>query len=233
MALIYKEATVFPYLITAGVLALIGLLLMLIKVRTREIFSKEGLVTVALGWVFLSIGGAVPFYLTGEIPSFTDAVFESVSGFTTTGASILTNVEALSHASLFWRSFSHWIGGMGVLVFVIAMVKTVSGGGNIYLLRSESTGPDVSKIVPSSKGTAKILYIIYLVMTVAEIIALLLCGLPLFDSITLSFGTAGTGGFAIKNTSIAGYNVAAQLVIAVFMTFFGINFSCYYLLIAK
>ncbi len=233
VAVIYGEDTVFSYLITAGGLALIGLLLTLIKVRTREIFSKEGLVTVALGWVFLSIGGAVPFYLTREIPSFIDAFFETVSGFTTTGASILTNVEALSRASLFWRSFTHWIGGMGVLVFVIAMVKTVSGGGNIYLLRSESPGPEVSKLVPSSKGTAKILYIIYLVMTVIEIIALLLCGLPFFDSITVAFGTAGTGGFAIKNTSIAGYNLAAQLVIAVFMTLFGINFSCYYLLLAK
>ncbi|MBR4072654.1 MAG: TrkH family potassium uptake protein [Clostridia bacterium] len=230
---IYREDAVFSYLITAGILAFVGLLLTFVKARTREIFSKEGLVTVALGWVFLSIGGAIPLYLTGEIPHFVDALFESVSGFTTTGASILSDVESLSHASLFWRSFTHWLGGMGVLVFVIAMVKTVSGGGNIYLLRSESTGPEVSKLVPSSKGTAKILYTIYLAMTVAEIVALLLCGLPLFDSLTLSFGTAGTGGFAIKNSSIAGYSPAVQWVIGIFMAAFGVNFSCYYLLFAR
>jgi len=233
VGVIYRENKVYPYLITAGGLAFIGLLMTLVKVRTREIFSKEGLITVALGWVFMSVGGALPFYLTREIPRFTDALFESVSGFTTTGASILTDVEALSYTSLFWRSFTHWIGGMGVLVFVIAMVKTVSGGGSIYLLRSESPGPEVSKLVPSSKGTAKILYIIYLVMTLAEIIILLCCGVPVFDSITLSFGTAGTGGFAVKNSSVAGYSPMVQWVIGIFMAAFGVNFSCYYLIIAK
>lgn len=231
VGLIYKEDAAFAYLITAAALVLIGFLLSLIKTRNKAIFSKEGLVTVALGWVVLSIGGAIPFCLTGEIPSFVDAFFETVSGFTTTGSSILTDVEALSKASIFWRSFTHWIGGMGVIVFVIAASKMASGGGNIYLMRSESPGPEVSKLVPSAKGTAKILYIIYFVMTVIEIIALLICKLPLFDAVTLSFGSAGTGGFAISNSFTADGNIPAQMVIAVFMALFGINFSCYYLLL--
>lgn len=228
---IYKEGVWAAYLITAAALVVIGLLLSIFRCKNRTIFSKEGLITVALGWIVLSIGGAVPFFATGEIPNFIDALFESVSGFTTTGGSILTDVESLTHASLFWRSLTHWLGGMGVLVFVVAIVKMASGGGNIYLLRSESTGPEVSKLVPTAKGTAKILYLIYLAMTVIEIIALLLCKMPLFDAITLSFGTAGTGGFAVNNTSIAGYSVSAQVVIAVFMALFGINFSCYYLIL--
>ena len=233
VAVIYKENTFLPYICCAAALIILGLLMSLVKIKDKTIFSKEGLVTVALGWVVLSIGGAVPFYLTKEIPSFVDAFFEAVSGFTTTGSSILTDVEALSKSSIFWRSFTHWIGGMGVIVFVIATMKMAAGGGNIYLLRSESPGPEVSKLVPSSKGTAKILYIIYLVMTVAEVIALLLCGLPVFDSLTLSFGTAGTGGFGINNSFVAANNPAAQTVIAIFMVAFGINFSCYYLLLVK
>lgn len=231
VGIIYREKTLFAYLITSLALILVGFLLSLIKTRNKAIFSKEGLVTVALGWVVLSIAGAIPFYLTKEIPSFVDALFESVSGFTTTGASILTDLSVISKTSIFWRSFTHWIGGMGVIVFIIAASKMASGGGNIYLLRSESTGPDVSKLVPSAKGTAKILYIIYFAMTVAEIIALLLCRLSLFDAVTLSFGTAGTGGFGIKNGFIAAGNTPAQMVIAVFMLLFGINFSCYYLLL--
>lgn len=231
VGLIYKEKTILAYLITAASLIVIGFLLSLIKTKNKAIFSKEGLVTVALGWVILSLGGAVPFYISGEIPSFIDAFFETVSGFTTTGSSILTDVEALSKTSIFWRSFTHWIGGMGVIVFIIAASKMASGGGNIHLLRSESPGPEVSKLVPSSKGTAKILYLIYLVMTAVEIVLLLLCRLPLFDAVTLSFGTAGTGGFGINNSFTADGNVPAQMVIAVFMMLFGINFSCYYLLL--
>ncbi|MBE6740317.1 MAG: TrkH family potassium uptake protein [Ruminococcaceae bacterium] len=233
VAVIYKENTFLTYLCCALALILLGLLMSLIKIKDKTIFSKEGLVTVALGWVVLSLGGAVPFCLTGEIPSFIDAFFETVSGFTTTGSSILTDVEALSKSSIFWRSFTHWIGGMGVIVFVIATMKMAAGGGNIYLLRSESPGPEVSKLVPSSKGTAKILYIIYFVMTVIEIIALLFCGLSLFDSLTISFGTAGTGGFGISNSFTAANNPAAQTVIAIFMAAFGVNFSCYYLLLVK
>ena len=233
VAVIYKENTFICYLGCALALIVLGLLMSLIKIKDKTIYSKEGLVTVALGWVALSIGGAVPFVLTGEIPSFVDAFFETVSGFTTTGSSILTDVEALSKSSIFWRSFTHWIGGMGVIVFVIATMKMAAGGGNIYLMRSESPGPDVSKLVPSSKGTAKILYTIYLAMTVMEIIALLICGLSFFDSVTLSFGTAGTGGFGINNSFVAAGNPAAQLVIAIFMAAFGINFSCYYLLLIK
>lgn len=231
VGLFYRENTVLSYLITAVSLILFGLLLSLIRAKNKAIFSKEGLVTVALGWVILSIGGAIPFYITREIPSFIDAFFETVSGFTTTGSSILTDVEALSKTSIFWRSFTHWIGGMGVIVFIIAASKMASGGGNIYLLRSESPGPEVSKLVPSSKGTAKILYLIYFFMTVIEIVILLFCRLSLFEAVTLSFGTAGTGGFGINNSFIAQGNVPAQMVIAVFMMLFGVNFSCYYLIL--
>lgn len=231
--LIYQEGVFKEYIITSIGLTAIGGLLCLVRSKNRTIFSKEGLVTVALGWVLFSLGGAIPFIATGEIPSFVDAFFETVSGFTTTGASILTNVEALTHASLFWRSFTHWMGGMGVLVFVVALVKMASGGGNIYLLRSESPGPEVSKLVPTAKGTAKILYIIYVVMTAVEVVALLFCKMPLFDALTTAFGTAGTGGFGIKADSIAGYTVEAQVVIAIFMVAFGVNFSCYYLLLMR
>ncbi|MGI6125070.1 MAG: TrkH family potassium uptake protein, partial [Acetivibrionales bacterium] len=173
------------------------------------------------------------FIISGEIPSFIDAFFETVSGFTTTGASILSSVETLSKSIIFWRSFTHWIGGMGVLIFVIAALPLASGGSNIYLMRAESPGPDVSKLVPSSRGTAFRLYSIYFAITVLEIVLLLCFGNSLFDSLTLSFGTAGTGGFAIRDTSLADYNSATQIIITVFMTAFGVNFSCYYLLLLK
>lgn len=231
VALIYaEERALRAFLASAGVLAVIGGLLTRIRHKKKTIYSKEGFVAVALCWIALSLGGSLPFMLSGDIPSFIDAFFETVSGFTTTGASILSDVEALSHASLFWRSFTHWVGGMGVLIFVMAALPLASGGGNIHLMRAESPGYDVSKLVPSSRGTAFRLYAIYFFMTVLMVICLLICGNPLFDSLTLSFGAAGTGGFAIKNDSIASYSAATQDIITIFMTAFGINFSCYYLL---
>lgn len=229
--LLYREGIYSSYLITATVLAVIGLVMTRFKPENKTIHSRDGFVIVSLGWILLSLFGAVPFVLSGEIPNYLDAVFETVSGFTTTGASILTDVEALSHGNLFWRSFTHWIGGMGVLVFIMAVLPLAGGGGNLHLMRAESPGPDVGKLVPKSVSTARILYGIYIAMTVIEIILLLIGGMPIFDCITLSFGTAGTGGFGILNTSIASYNTYLQAVIAVFMALFGVSFNVYFLLI--
>ncbi|MBE5742511.1 MAG: TrkH family potassium uptake protein [Clostridiales bacterium] len=202
----------------------------LFKPKSGIIFSKEGLVTVSLAWIIMSLIGCLPFIISGEIPDFADALFETVSGFTTTGASVLTDVEKLSHGSLFWRSFTHWIGGMGVLVFVMAVTKKDTDR-SIHILRAEMPGPTVDKLVPRAKDTAKILYLIYVVLT-AVLIILLICGkMPVFDSIVHAFGTAGTGGFGIKNSSIAGYNNYCQWVIAIFMFIFGINFNLYYLIL--
>lgn len=196
------------------------------------LYTREGFVSVSLGWVVMSIFGALPFIITGEIPSFTDALFETISGFTTTGASILSNVEALSHASLFWRSFTHWIGGMGVFVFIMAILPMM-GGTTMNLMKAESPGPSVGKLVPRVKDTAKILYMIYIFMTVLEITILIICGMPLFDSLTLTFGTVGTGGFGIKNDSIAGYNPVVQNVITIFMILSGINYTAYFCILRK
>ena len=185
-----------------------------------------------LSWIFLSFFGALPFWISGEIPSLIDALFETVSGFTTTGSSILSDVEALSHCALFWRSFTHWIGGMGVLVFLLAVIP-LSGGSHINLMRAESPGPSVGKLVPKIKYTAQILYVIYLGMTVVEIILLLISRMPVFDAITLSFGTAGTGGFGIKGDSIASYTALQQWIITIFMILFGVNFNAYYLILFR
>lgn len=232
VALIYSEA-IASFLITIGILCAAGLILVHFKPKDKTIFAKDGLVIVALGWILLSLFGALPFYLSGEIPSYLDALFETVSGFTTTGASILHNVEALSKSLIFWRSFTHWIGGMGVLVFVMAVLPLSGGGGDLHLMRAESPGPSVGKLVPKSNKTARILYGIYFIMTVVQIVLLILGGMPVFDSITISFGTAGTGGFGILNDSIAGYNTFCQAVITVFMALFGINFNIYFLLLCK
>ena len=206
VAVVYQEKSGVAFLATAAVCAAVGLLMIKSKPKNKNYYAREGFVIVALSWIVMSLFGALPFILSGEIPSFVDALFEIVSGFTTTGASILSDVEALSHASLFWRSFSHWIGGMGVFVFLL-IVLPLTGGSNMHLMRAESPGPSVGKLVPKVRETAKILYIIYIAMTIVEIIILLLGGMPLFDAITLSFGTAGTGGFGIKNSSIADYSV--------------------------
>ena len=193
-------------------------------------YAKEGFITVALSWIIISIFGALPFVISGFIPDYIDALFETVSGFTTTGASILKDVEVLPKSLLFWRSFTHWIGGMGVLVFLVAILP-LSGGNNLYLVRAESTGPSVGKLVPKIMSSAKILYGIYLLLTVLEIIILRLGKLDMFESLTLTFGTAGTGGFALKNTGLAYYTPYVQNTIAIFMMLFGIDFSLLYLVI--
>ena len=229
---IYGESETVYYLVCALAYVTLGYLLSFKKPKNMTIFIKDGCVATALSWVVLSIGGCIPFILTGEIPSFTDAMFETASGFSTTGASILTNVEAMSHCSLLWRSLTHWIGGMGVLVFLLAVVP-MTGGSNMNLMRAESPGPTVGKIVPKVRSTAKMLYLIYLAMTVTEIIILTLCGMPFFDSLCSSFGTAGTGGFGVRNDSFASYAPHIQVIVAVFMIMFGMNFNFYYYFTTK
>ncbi len=230
---IYGEQAAWSYLYTAVGSALVGgAIRLFLKPKDKTIYAREGLVTVALCWVVLSLVGAIPFVLCGDIPSYLDAVFEMVSGFTTTGSSILPNVETLTHASLFWRSFSHWIGGMGVLVFMLGIVN-LEGGQAIHLLRAESPGPSVTKMVPRMTDSSQILYAIYLVLTVIQVIFYLIGGMPLFDSLCNAFGTAGTGGFAIKAASLAAYDYYAQTVTTVFMILFGVNFSLYFLLLRK
>ena len=229
-----KEACVSAFLITIAILFVIGSLLAYKQPKNTAIYAKEGFVVVALSWVLLSVFGAMPFIFSGAITNPFDAFFETVSGFTTTGASILTNVEALDGGLLFWRSFTHWIGGMGVLVFILAVLP-LARNNNMHLMRAEVPGPSVGKLVPRLRTTAKILYGIYFVMTIIEIIILCLCGMPLFDSVLHAFGTAGTGGFGIKNNSIAYYdNATIDFVIGTFMILFGINFNIfYYVLIGK
>ena len=230
--LFYGESQVLTYVILAAVYVGLGFLISMKKPKNMTVFIKDGCVATALSWVVLSIGGCIPFMLTKEIPSFTDAMFETASGFSTTGASILTNVEAMSRTSLFWRSLTHWIGGMGVLVFLLAVVP-MTGGSNMNLMRAESPGPTVGKIVPKVRSTAKMLYLIYLAMTVTEIVVLTICGMPLFDSICSSFGTAGTGGFGVRNDSFASYAPHIQVIVAVFMILFGMNFNFYYYFTTK
>ncbi len=231
VALIYKEKAINSFSITMAALVVVGALCLSAKPRSRTIYARDGFVIVSLGWIMLSLFGALPFYVSGEIPNYLDAVFEAVSGFTTTGASILTNVEIMSKSLLFWRSFTHWIGGMGVLVFVMAVLPLAGGGGDLHLMRAESPGPDVGKMVPKSNSTARILYGIYFGMTVLEFVMLLFDGVSVFDSLTLTFGTAGTGGFGIRNDSIASYSAYTQTVITIFMALFGVNFNLYFLLL--
>ena len=195
--------------------------------------AREGLVCVGISWIVLSAVGCLPFYISREIPRYVDAFFEMVSGFTTTGASILSDVEALSKGILYWRSFSHWVGGMGVLVFLLAFTGEKGQGFTMHLLRAESPGPNVGKLVPKMRKTAGILYLLYIGLTVLDIIFLLLGDMPLFASVCHAFGTAGTGGFGIKNDSFASYSPYLQNVTTVFMILFGVNFSCYYLLMLK
>ncbi len=221
------------YLITMVIAAAIGLLLILcFKTKNKEIYAGEGFVSVAFAWILLSLVGCLPFIISGEIPSFFDAFFETVSGFTTTGASILTNVEVMSKSILFWRSFTHWIGGMGVLVFVMAIIPGTQKG-TMHVMRAEMPGPIIGKLVPRISDTAKILYLIYIVLTAVEIILLYIGGMSLFESVIHSLGTAGTGGFGIKNDGLASYSPYCQWVITIFMLIFGVNFNIYYLLLIK
>lgn len=217
------------------IMAVSALLFVLGRKAKQRFFVKEGLACVGLSWIAISLLGCLPFYISGEIPHFIDALFEMVSGFTTTGSSILPEVETMSRGMLYWRSFSHWLGGMGVLVFLLA-VTPANGRSNrftLHLLRAESPGPNVEKLAPRMRDTAMILYMLYMALTVMNVIFLLLGGMPLFDSVCTAFGTAGTGGFGIKNDSMAGYSPYTQNVCTIFMLLFGVNFSCYYLLLLR
>ncbi len=233
VSLIYKDGCALPLLISVGTALVTGLLLLAVaKPHDHIIYAREGLLIVALAWLSLSALGALPFYISREIPSYVDAFFETVSGFTTTGASILTDVEAMSPSLLFWRSLTHWVGGMGVLVFVMAVIPNMSDR-SIHIMRAEMPGPIIGKLVPRVKQTARILYLIYVVLTAVQVIFLLFGGMSLFDSLLHAFGTAGTGGFGIKSDSIASYSPYLQWVITVFMLIFGLNFNLFYLLLIK
>lgn len=219
------------FLITIGLVSLVaGSLFLLCRKAPNAFRAKEGLVCVGLSWLVLSLLGCLPFYISREIPSYIDALFEMVSGFTTTGASVVPDVEVLSKGILYWRSFSHWLGGMGVLVFLLAFVPA---GGSVHLLRAESPGPQVSKLLPKMKNSALLLYLMYIILSVLNLVFLLVGKMPLFDALCTMFGTAGTGGFGIKADSMAGYSPYLQMVTAVFMLLFGINFGCFYLLILR
>lgn len=233
VSLVYKETCATAFLITIIIAAIVGTLLILVfKQKDDMIYSKEGFMIVSLSWIVLSLIGALPFRLSGEIPDFVDAVFESVSGLTTTGASVLTDVESMSYGLLFWRSFSQWIGGMGVLVFVIAIIPNVSGR-SIHIMRAEVPGPVKGKLVPKMRDTAKILYLIYVVMTIIEIVLLKIGGMNWFESLVHAFATAGTGGFGIKADSLASYSSFIQWVVTIFMILFGVNFNIYFLILVK
>ena len=229
---IYQEKEGFAYLIISIICGILGLLMTIRKPNDNVFYLKEGCVATALAWMTLSLFGSFPFLLTGEIPHFTDAIFETVSGFTTTGASILSDVEALSHCSLFWRSFTHWIGGMGVLVFILAIIP-MSGGSHINLMRAESPGPSVGKLVPHLRDTARILYLIYFGMTLLEVLFLLIGKMPFFEALCTSIGTAGTGGFGIKNDSMTSYSPYIQWVVTIFMILFGINFNAFFFFVYR
>ncbi|MGN0465251.1 MAG: TrkH family potassium uptake protein [Lachnospiraceae bacterium] len=234
ISLIYNEAAAIKGFLGSIVLIIIiaSILLFICRKERGGFYAREGLVCVGLSWIIMSILGCLPFYISREIPHYLDALFEIVSGFTTTGSTILSDVEVLSKGILYWRSFSHWLGGMGVLVFLLALAPVSKQNGfMMHILRAESPGPDVGKLVPKIKQTARILYILYIVLTVLNIIFLLIGKMPVFDAICTAFGTAGTGGFGIKNDSIAGYSPYIQNVCTIFMLLFGINFSCYYLFI--
>lgn len=224
----------WSFLVTVGVTALTSLILHLLSRGAPSAFyAKEGLVCVGLSWIVMSLFGCLPFYLSQEIPNYIDAFFEIVSGFSTTGASIVPEVEKLSHGILYWRSFSHWLGGMGVLVFLLAFTGGEGKGFTMHLLRAESPGPNVGKLVPKMRTTATILYVIYIALTFINVIFLLFGKMPLFEAVCTAFGTAGTGGFGVKNDSLASYSAYLQNVTTVFMILFGVNFSCFYLLLLR
>lgn len=231
VALIYSES-VMPFLLTMAMLVAVSLPLVLFKPRNKRIYAKDGFAVVSAAWILMSVFGALPFVFSDAIPSFIDAFFETASGFTTTGATILTDIESLPRGVLFWRSFTHWVGGMGVLVFMMAILPSAGSGQNIYLMRAEVPGPTKGKLVPKMRQTALILYSIYMALTAMEVVALLFTGMPLYDSVVNSLATAGTGGFSVLNSSIGGYNnPAAEWVFAVFMFIFGINFNLYYFIL--
>lgn len=233
VGLIYREEqAALSYVLIAALCIALGIFLTRKKPSSSNLYTRDGFVTVALSWIVMSIFGAIPFVLSGDIPSYVDALFETISGFTTTGASILPDVEAISHASNFWRCFTHWIGGMGVFVFIMAILPLM-GGSTMYLMKAESTGPSVSKLVPHVKDTAKILYAIYIALTLIEIVLLCAFGMPLFDAFCTGFATAGTGGFGIKVDSMASYSPAIQNIVTTFMILSGINYSFYFYILSR
>ena len=224
------------YMISIAIILVVGALFTWTGRKARKgFYAREGFVTTGLSWLVMSALGCLPFWISRQIPSYVDCMFEMVSGFTTTGSSILSNVEGLSRGLLYWRSFSHWVGGMGVLVFLMAIVPLSgkNGGFTLHILRAECPGPSVGKMVPRMKKTALILYLIYTGLTVIDFILLCLAGMPVFDAFCHAVGTAGTGGFGVRNDSLAGYSPAAQTITTVFMFLFGVNFSCYYLILLK
>jgi len=226
------------FLITIGVTAFAaGSLILIGRGAKKGFYAREGLVCVGISWLLLSLFGCLPFYISRQIPSFINALFETVSGFTTTGSTILRDVEALTRGALYWRSFTHWLGGMGVLVFIMAVLpaggRKGDSGSMVHLLRAESTGPQVDKLVSRMQDTAKILYVLYILLTVLCFGFLMAGGMSLFESLCTAFGTAGTGGFGVKNSSIADYSPYIQWVVTVFMLLFGVNFGCYYLLLMR
>lgn len=231
VSIYYGQGDTKAFIITILIMLPIYLLLTSIKIKNKKIYAKEGFLTVGLAWIIVSAFGALPFIISGAIPSFIDAFFEASSGFTTTGASILTQVEGLPNGILFWRSFTHWVGGMGVLIFILALMPSL-GGNTIHLLKAESPGPTPNKIVPKIRQTAKILYLIYFVLTVIETVLLVASGLSWFDAIIHALGTAGTGGFSNKNASVAAFNnPTAEWIITIFMILFSINFALYFQII--
>ena len=230
----HEEMAAFGFLVAIAALLGASLLTLLKKPRKKVFYAREGFIIVALAWFVVSVFGALPFWASGAIPNFIDSLFETVSGFTTTGASILTNVEAMPMSLLYWRSFTHWLGGMGVLVFVLAIMPLAKNSGNtMHILRAESPGPQVDKLVPRMHNSAKILYAIYVGMTLLQIVLLLAGGMPLFESVTTAFGTAGTGGFSVLNDSMASFSPYLQSVVTVFMILFGINFNIFFLIIMR
>lgn len=233
VSLLYKEGDTQAFLIAIGLLSVLGILLLLVKPKKNKLFERDGMMIVSLSWVSLALFGGLPFYFNGAIPSYVDCIFESVSGFTTTGSSILTDVEIIPKGLLFWRSFTHWFGGMGVLVFFLALLPSMNGRTQ-HLMRAESPGPSPGKLVPRIKESSKILYAIYFVMTVICILCLIAAGMPVYDSILHAFGTAGTGGFGIKNNSLAYYNSPTiYMILSIFMILFGINFIVYFYMLKR
>lgn len=231
VSLIYKEDETLVFLASIGITFVTGLLMSRVHIRKNKLSARDGMLIVSFCWILISAFGALPAYLSGSIPSFVDAFFESVSGFTTTGSTILTDVEVLPKSILFWRSLTHWFGGMGVLVFTLILLPSMSGQTQ-QLMRAESPGPSPSKLVPKIKDTARILYSIYAVMTGIVVVALLLAGMPLYDSIIHAVGAAGTGGFSCKNLSVAYYDSAAiDIILSVAMLAFGINFAIYFMML--
>jgi len=231
-AVIYRESQGFAFAAVMALCALVGFLLTNKRPKNPSFYAKEGFVTTALSWVVMSVFGCLPFYLTGEIPRFVDALFETISGFTTTGASILSDVEHMSHCCMLWRCFTHWIGGMGVLVFLLAVLP-MAGGSNMHLMKAESPGPVVGKLVPKVRYTARILYMLYIVLTVLEFLLLMLGGMIPFEAICTAFGTAGTGGFGFRNDSFASFSAYIQWIVAIFMILFGVNFNVYFLIFMR